>query len=120
MAEIRALIDIAPIVWSYAWQAVVYFVLAVLLVIAVLRNHFAHHTVRPVIWALAFLALDLSAQSAIRVHTSYLRTIGNTEAYLAMLKSPLWNGLNNLAGFGVTVLIVTLLFAYPESRGKST
>jgi hypothetical protein len=105
-----------PIVLSYALQAAAYATLVLLLVTAIIRNHFVHHRVRPVIAALAFISVTLAVQNGMRVHSSLLRTTGHLEAYQAFIASPWWFWPNMLSAAGVVVLIITLLLAYPESR----
>jgi len=108
--------DIDPIVVTYGIAAAEYLVLAILLTVAAVHNHFAHSQFRPAILSLASLSAILAVQNGLRIYSAYLRTTGKMVTYLAFLESPWWLLTNVLATLAGAALFFTLIIAYPATR----
>lgn len=108
--------DIDPIVFTYGVAAAEYLVLALVLIVAAMRNHFAHKQFRPAILALSSLSMILAVQNAMRIYSAYLRTSGKVVEFTAFLQSPWWLYTNVLATVAGAFLFFTLVIAYPASR----
>ena len=108
--------SVDPIVITYGIAAAEYLVLAIVLVAAAVRNHFAHRQFRPAILSLATLSGVLALQNLLRIYSAYLRTAGHMTAYLDFLKSPWWLATNVMATLAGALLFFTLIIAYPASR----
>ena len=111
--------SVDPIVITYGIAAAEYLVLAIVLVAAAVRNHFAHRQFRPAILSLATLSFILSVQNGLRIYSAYLRTTGKMVAYFDFLGSGWWLFTNILATLAGAALFFTLIIAYPASRYSS-